>query len=42
MKLYYPVCMENNKQMELYYPVCMENKKQMELYSLGVWKIRNK
>jgi hypothetical protein len=37
MELYYPGCMENNKQMELYSPWWMENNKQMELFSMGVW-----
>jgi hypothetical protein len=32
MKLYYPVCIENNRQMEMYSPGCMDNKRQMKLY----------
>jgi hypothetical protein len=37
MKLYYPGCIDNNKQipMELYSPGCMENNKQMKLYYPG-------
>jgi hypothetical protein len=30
MKLYYPVCMDNNREMKLYSPGCMENNKQMK------------
>ena len=43
MVLYYPACMEINKQMKLYSARCMENKKQVKLYStVCIWKITDK